>query len=213
MRKIDMQTWSRRPHYNFFSNFDHPHFNMCAPIDLSRFYPYVKQHKLPFTLAFVYVLTRTANAIPEFRYRIQSGEVVEHEIVHPSATILVDEDLFTFCTFKYDPDFTLFAKKGLEKIAYMKDHLSLEDELEDDVLYMTAIPWVSFTSFTHPMQLHPADSIPRFAWGKYEVVGEAMKMPLSVQGHQAVMDGFHMGRFYLEIQKLLDTPELVLVSD
>ena len=31
-------------------------------------------------VATVYVITRAANAIPEFRYRIRGGEVVEHEI-------------------------------------------------------------------------------------------------------------------------------------
>jgi chloramphenicol O-acetyltransferase type A len=75
---------------------------------------------------------------------------------------------------------------------------------------MTAIPWVSFTSFMHPMHLHPADSVPRFAWGKFFEDGTLLKMPLSVQGHHALMDGIHMGRFYAEVQDYLDHPSLVL---
>jgi chloramphenicol O-acetyltransferase type A len=210
MRKIDMQTWPRRDHFQFFRQFDHPHFNMCANVDLSKFYPFVRQHQLPFTVTFVYILTRTANAIPEFRHRIRSEEVVEHEVVHPSITLLVKDDLFAFCTFLYDQDFTIFAKNALEKIAYVKEHPGLINELDDEVLYMSPIPWVSFTSFTHPMQLHPADSIPRFAWGKYEADRDTMKMPLSVQGHHAVMDGIHMGKFYALIQSFLDEPEIML---
>jgi chloramphenicol O-acetyltransferase type A len=66
----------------------------------------------------VYVLSRAANAIPEFRYRIRAEKVVEHEIVHPSTTILTDEDLFSFCIFNYIEDFSLFAARAAEQIAY-----------------------------------------------------------------------------------------------
>ncbi len=211
MRYIDMQTWSRREHFKVFSTLDYPHFGMCANVDLTTFHPYVKQRGLSFTVATVYVIARAANAIPEFRYRIRPGEVVEHEIVHPSGTILVDEDLFTFCTFDYVEDFSEFAPRAAERIAYVREHLSLEDEPgRDDWLFMTSIPWVSFTSFMHPLHLHPADSVPRFAWGKFFEDGEFLKMPLGAQGHHALMDGLHMGRFYAEVQDYLHHPDSVL---
>jgi chloramphenicol O-acetyltransferase type A len=211
MRTIDMQTWSRREHFKIFSAFDHPHFGLCANVDLTTFYPVVKQRGISFTVAIVYVLARAANAIPEFRYRIRGGEVVEHEIVHPSATILTDEDLFSFCTFDYIENFSEFAARAAERIAYVKEDPTLKDEPgQDDLLFMTAIPWVSFTSFMHPMHLQPADSVPRFAWGKFFEDGEFLKMPLSVQAHHALMDGIHMGRFYAKVQDYLRHPGFVL---
>jgi chloramphenicol O-acetyltransferase type A len=211
MRKIDLQTWSRREHFKVFSAFDHPHFNMCANVDLTAFYPYAKERGISFNVATVYIIARAANAVPEFRYRIRAGEVVEHEVVHPSTTILTNEDLFSFCTLDYTADFFLFAARAKEKIAHTKEHLSLEDKPgRDDLLFMTAIPWVSFTSFMHPMHLKPADSIPRFAWGKLFEAGKHLKMPLSVQGHHAIMDGIHMGRFYEKAQEYYTKPEAVL---
>jgi chloramphenicol O-acetyltransferase type A len=159
----------------------------------------------------VYVLARAANAIPEFRYRIRDGEVVEHEIVHPSTTILTNEDLFTYCTINYTEDFPSFGTRAAERIAYVKEHPTVENEPgQDDVLYMTAIPWVSFTSFMHPLDLDPVDSVPRFAWGKFFEDGELLKMPLSVQAHHALMDGIHMGRFYTKVQNYLHHPGSVL---
>jgi len=211
MRKIEMQTWPRREHFKLFSAFDHPHAGMCANVDLTTFYPVVKQRGFSFTVALVYVLARAANAIPEFRYRIRAREVVEHEIVHPSGTILVDEDLFTFCTFDYVEDFSDFAARAAERIAYVQEHPTLGDEPgRDDLLFMTAIPWVSFTSVMHPMHLDPADSVPRIAWGKFFEDGELLKMPLGVQGHHALMDGIHIGRFYAEVQDYLQQPGVVL---
>ena len=211
MRKIDLQTWSRRDHFEKFNQFDHPHFGLCANVDLTAFYPFVKGRDFSFTVAIVYLIARTANAIPEFRQRIRAGEVVEHDIVHPSATILVDEELFSFCYFEYYQDFMAFAPRAAEQIAHVKKHPTLEDEPgQDDLLFMTAIPWVSFTSFMHPLHLNPPDSIPRIGWGKYFQEGERMKMPLSVHAHHALMDAIHLGRFYKQMQDYLDHPEAVL---
>ncbi len=207
MREIDMRTWPRREHFELFNTFNHPHFNMCANVDLTAFFPFVQQRGVTFTVGIVYVISRAANATLEFRYRIRADKVVEHDIVSPSVTILVDNDLFSFCTIDYLEDFTEFAIKAAETISHVKQHLTLKNEPgRDDLLFMTALPWVSFTSFTHPMNFHPADSVPRFAWGKFFEEGGSLKMPLSVQGHHAVMDGLHMARFYAELQEYLDHP-------
>src|SRR5690606_28011801 len=85
---------------------------------------------------------------------------------------------------------------------------TLEVEADrDDLLFTTSIPWVSFTSFAHPTHLHPADSIPRLAWGKRFEAGDALKMPLSVQGHHALMDGLHMGQYFERVQACRSEPE------
>ena len=211
MRKVEIQAWSRREHFELFNTFNHPHFNLCANVDLTGFHPYIKEHGLSFTAAIIYVISRAANAIPEFRYRMRDDEIVEHETVSPSVTILVENGLFSFCTIDYSPDFAEFAARAARLIAAVKDHPTLKDPPgRDDLLFMTAIPWVSFTSFTHPMKLHPADTIPRFAWGKYFAEGEFLKMPLSVQGHHALMDGIHMGKFYTAVQDLLHCHDFTL---
>ena len=214
MRYIDMQTWSRRNHFKVFSSFNHPHFSMCVNVDVTAFYPFVKRNGYSLTVSMVYVISRASNAIPEFRQRIRGDQVVEHEIVSPSFSILTDVDLFSFCAVEYAEDFSEFARRAEKNIADVKAHPDLEANPEkDEMLYMTSIPWVSFTSFTHPMQFHPADSIPRFAWGKYFQDGDTLKMPLSVQGHHAVMDGIHVGRFYETVQDYLHHPEIVLGAE
>lgn len=44
MRHVNMEAWPRRQHFDFFRAFDHPHFSMCANVDLTTFYGVVKQH-------------------------------------------------------------------------------------------------------------------------------------------------------------------------
>ena len=211
MRHINLETYPRHEHFEVFRTFEIPHFNICANVELTAFYSYVKEHAISLNLATVYVLTRGANALPEFCYRIRGEEVVEHEIVHPSSTIMGENEVFSFCTMEYCENFRDFVVRNAEKIASVRKRPRLlgEDQERDDLLFMTAIPWVSFTSFMHPLSL-PADSVPRFAWGKLFEEGDSMKMPLSVQGHHAVMDGLHMGRYYEIVQEYFQKPEEVL---
>jgi len=211
MRKIDMETWPRRQHFQFFNHFDYPHAGLCANVDITAFYPFVKEGGHSFTVATTYLLARAANAVPEFRQRIRGEEVVEHDVVHPSPTFLTDDGLFSFCTIPYSDDFRLFAERAAEQIAAVKAQRVLENEPgQDELLYMTSMPWVSFTSLLHPIHMHPVDSVPRIAWGKFFQDGEILKMPLAVQGHHALMDGVHMGRYYALVEEYLSQPAAVL---
>jgi chloramphenicol O-acetyltransferase type A len=211
MRQIHIETWGRKEHFNLYKGFTNPHLNLTANIDLTAYFPFVKQMNLTINIALIYVLSRTANEIPEFRQRIRDDIVIEHGTVHPSTTIMTSNNLFSFCTFDYDSDFKVFSKSAAEMIAFVKKNRTLEDEPgRDDMLFMTAIPWVSFTNILHPVNLDPPDSFPRIAWGKITEKGERLVMPLSLQAHHGLVDGVHMGRYYEMVQDYLDHPEFVL---
>lgn len=209
MRKIDLQSWPRREHFNLFRQFNHPHFGMCANMDVTAFLPMIKARRYSLTVTVAYVIARASNSIRAFCRRIREDDVVEHEIVHPSFTILVDDELFSFCSVEYQRDYEAFACGAAQAIAEVRARPSLKIPERDDLLYMSVIPWVSFTSFMHPMQYHPQDSVPRFAWGKIFDQGGRLQMPVAVQGHHALMDGIHVGRFYERMQDCLSWPDAV----
>ncbi len=210
MHTINLNTWSRREHFEIYRSYDHPHFSLSANVEVGAFVPALKRRRVSFTVAMTYVIARAANSIPEFRYRIRGEGVVEHDVVHPSTTILTQGDAFSFCTMEYKADFAAFAAGAAERIAAVQAQPVLEDAPgQDDLLFMTSIPWVSFTSFTHPTHLERGNSVPRFAWGKFFEEGGGLKMPLSVQVHHALMDGLHVGRFYQAVEKMLGKPEVV----
>jgi chloramphenicol O-acetyltransferase type A len=210
MRTIDIETWSRREHFELFSAYGYPHWGLCANVDMTAFYPFIKQNGYSLTIAIVYMITRVSNSIPEFRYRIRDDKVIEHEVVNPGFTFLTEEDTFSFCFVNYAEKFLEFTTRAEEGIAYVKENPWVKQVPQDDVIYMTAIPWVSFTSFLHPMRLQPEDSIPRFVWGKIFEEDGQLKMPLGVQGHHALLDGIHAGKFYEGLQKNLSQPEKIL---
>lgn len=211
MKFIDIENWKRKDHYNFFRQFSYPHFNICGNLDITKFHKYIKENEIPFYLSTVYFAAKTANSIKELRYRIREDKVVEHEAVHPSFTVMAENDVFSFCTVKFIDGFSNFKANALEEMEKVKSDARIEDEPgRDDLLYITSIPWISFTSVTHPIHLSPVDSVPRIAWGKYFEENGKIKLPLSVQAHHALVDGMHVGQYFIAIQELLDNPERYL---
>lgn len=211
MKFIDMENWNRRNHFDYFRQLDYPHFSICANVDITNFYKYIKENQLPFFISVLYASTMTANSIKEFKFRIREENVVEHETVSPSFTVMAKDEVFSFCTSSFIESFKDFKSNTLKEIDRVKDNINIEDETgRDDLLYITSIPWVSFTNITHPIQMNPVDSIPRISWGKFFEENGRLKLPLSVQAHHALVDGVHVGQFFNVFQEILDNPERYL---
>lgn len=209
MRTIEFDDPHRRKHFDFFRRLDQPHFSATASVEISPLLSYIKDKEIAFTPALVYCVTRVGNSLPAFRQRIRGDAVVEHDIVHPSLTVLTDvSSVFSFCHMHYQPGFSAFVADARRRMERMKTEPSFEDEEgRDDYLYLSAIPWVSFTSISHAMHYSPPDSMPRIAWGKYVADGDRISMPLSVQAHHALVDGRDMGRYFEAIEELVQHPE------
>ncbi|MFT4758293.1 MAG: chloramphenicol O-acetyltransferase type A [Paraglaciecola sp.] len=213
MKKIHFQHPHRQAHFEFFNNMNHPYFNICANVELTEFIPFLKDKKIPFTPSIVYLISKTANSIKEFRWRIQEKKVVEHAVVHPSFSVYTEvADVFSFCEVEHQDAFPAFVNDAQKRMEEMRQNPSFSDKNgRDNCLFLSSIPWVSFTGFQHAMQAHPTDSVPRIVWGKYFEENGKIKMPLSVQVHHAVVDGQHVGQFFQEFERLAQ--ELTQVSD
>jgi chloramphenicol O-acetyltransferase type A len=209
MKTVSFDHPHRRKHFDFFREMNHPHFCVCAPVEVAPWVKYVKERGHRLTTSLVYLLARAANDQPEFRRRIRGDEVVEHELVHPSFAVPTSgTDVFSFCEVRFGEDFAAFRERTEQRMAAMRDTPSFEDEPgRDDFLFLSALPWVAFTAVTHPMSYHPTDSVPRITWGKIQEQGDRMPMPLSVQVHHALVDGVHVGRFFTRVEELAANPE------
>lgn len=211
MKILDIETWERRNHYNHFKGLDYPHFNICGNVDITQFYRFIKENKSSFFISFLYVSVKTANNIKEFRYRIRENKVVEHELVSPSFTMMTSKEVFSFCTAEFIDNYNEFVVNTSREIEIRKNLVNVEDEPgRDDLLYITSIPWISFTHINHPIHMSPVDSIPRISWGKFFEENGNIKLPLSVQAHHALVDGVHVGQYFNSIQEILRYPEKYL---
>lgn len=209
-RRLDLESWPRRRHFEFFKDYQQPFFNLCAEVDVSRLHVASRAEGGPsFFLASLYLSLRAANEIEPFRYRIRGDTVVVHEPIHGGSTVLRRDQTFGFAYFDYRPAFAAFAARAadvLEAAGAMSGRLEPRPE-RDDLIHYSVIPWVRFTSFAHARRLPVADSIPKIVFGRHVQEAGARRMPVSVEVHHALMDGLHVGQFLDRFQSYLDDPE------
>lgn len=215
-RVIDFAAWSREEHYRFFREYGLPFFSITCPVDVLPLRQALRERQVSFTVGLLYVIARAANAVPQFRQRIREEAPVEHELVHPGVTVLAAGDTFRFALCRYDEAFAPFSREASRAIETARTAASLvpdaDDDLldRDDLLYCTALPWIHFTGFFHPLRLDPSDSVPRIAWGRFEERGTRLVMPLNIQAHHALIDGVHVARFVEHVEQLIRDIDSVL---
>jgi len=187
---------------------DYPQYNICADVDLSILIPYLQSQRLSVFKTVLYVVCRAANSVVELRHRMRGDQVIEHDTVNPSFTVLTDDKRFGFCAVEYTEKMGVFLERVGEGIAAAKTHPVLTDEPgRDDYLFISSLPWIRFTSISHPIHMHPADSVPRITWGKHQTENGKISMPLSIQVHHALVDGYHVGQYFNLMQEMFDQPE------
>ncbi len=186
---------------------NHPHYCICANVDITNLRSYLKEREISFTPVIVYLISRVANEMPPFRQRIRGEKVIEHDQINPSFSVSTKvSDVFSFCEVGYQASAPAFIKSALAQMKKMEENPVFEDQERDDYLFLSSLPWISFTGLTHAMHYHPCDSVPRITWGKYFEEGNKLKMPLSLQVHHALVDGRHIGQYYMRWEALAKDP-------
>lgn len=195
-KEIDLQNWSRLDTYNHFSAFELPFFNICSNIDITPVYQKCKINKQSISLALQYCCLQAANAIDEFKLRILEGRVVQYDVIHAGAIVLLPDNNIRFCMYENTADFSEFEGKAAITRQKVLDARQTEPRSqEQDVIHFSVLPWLSFTSISHPRRLNKADSIPKITLGKFYTSEGRIILPISVEVNHCVMDGYHLGLF------------------
>jgi len=134
-RTIDLDRWPRREHCEFFRGYRFPFFSITTAIDITSLRDTLKERAPSFTIGLVYVLARAANAVPQFRQRIREDEPVEHEIVHPSLTVLCEGDVFRFSLLRNQQSFDQDMASS-NRLLPLHSHLSIgNNQVEGEALF------------------------------------------------------------------------------
>ena len=206
---LDLESWPRRDLFEFFRGYQNPYFNICAQLDITRLMSHLRDRPgVSGSLAYHYFALRIANGIEPFRYRLEGEDsVIIHEVINGGTTVLLPNETFTYAYFDYHEDFHRFITEPGEAIERVRVEGSLKPTMRYDLIYFTTLPWVSFTSFAHARTPGRGESIPRIAFGKFLRGGDRTHLPISVEVHHALMDGLHVGRFFMALEEALAKPE------
>ena len=199
---LDMNKYKRGAHFEYFNGLAYPYVGLTANVDITNLMENVKARKLPFFLTVCYCVSKAANDVPEFKQRIFENQIIEFDYCKSSHTVALEDETYCYCSLDSNMpylDFLHYAKQ--EQEAAKQKRTINEEEFEIyDKLFISSLPWVSYTSIVQPVPI-PADSNPRITWGKYFVQGRKILMPVSVLCHHSLVDGIHIASFYSKLDK------------
>jgi chloramphenicol O-acetyltransferase type A len=210
---LDIETWSRREQFEFFKDYNNPFFNICTNIDVTNLLGLIRDTKgSSFFIAYHFLSIKAANEVEPFRYRLRGDRILVHDRIHAGTTLLLADETFTFVYFDYTEDFQLFHARAKASIEIAKTGAARLDEraAQDDLIYHSVIPWVTFTSISHARKGGGLESVPKIAFGKYREDGDRIRIPVSVEVHHALMDGLHVCRYFEKLESYFSNPRSAL---
>ncbi|HEX8504695.1 MAG TPA: chloramphenicol acetyltransferase [Hymenobacter sp.] len=203
---LDLASWNRREHFAFFSAFEEPFFGLVATVDGTRALAEAQRLGVPFFLYYLHAALRAVNQVEAFRYRIEGGQVYCYDRIHASATIGRPDNTFGFSFIEHHDELADFLPTAKAEIAAVQASEGLrlsEQTSRPDVIHFSALPWVRFTGLSHARSFRHPDSCPKISVGQLYTEGAATLLPVSVNVHHGLADGYHVGQFLAAFQEQL----------
>src|SRR5688572_12422169 len=96
MKKIDIENWKRREHFEFFSKMASPYFGIVTEVDCTIAYEEAKAKNQSFFAYYLHKSMVAVNLVDELKLRIVNGDVVSYETIHAGTTIGRPDGTFGF---------------------------------------------------------------------------------------------------------------------
>ncbi|WP_320170137.1 CatA-like O-acetyltransferase [Maridesulfovibrio sp.] len=205
MEKIDLQTWERTEHFNFFQSMKKCNYDTTVQQDVTALCAYRRQAKdsgreLRLSDIIYFFAMKAVNSIPELRTRVVDGNPVIYDIIHPAFTYIPkDRKLHANVLCRYSPDFREQAA-NFDNARHESDispTLTPRGGDRQNLIYFSIVAGVPFTSASNPWGDCSCDSVPRILFGQIHENDSGKKMlPVSIELLHSLADGQHLAGFY-----------------
>ena len=200
-RLIDMESWPRREFYEHFIKEVVCTYSAVVNIDITnlkgqRLYP-----------AMIWLLTKTVNDMPEFRTSLTPEGLGIYDDMHSMYTVFNKENKnFSDIWSYFSEDYEEFLKRyKADAAAYSKSpRFAPKEGTPPNSFNISMVPWLAFTSFNVHVFGDGKFLLPGFTMGKFFEREGRRFLPLAIQVHHAVCDGYHLGLFVEKLQGYID---------
>ena len=195
---IDIENWERREFYEHFINEVVCSYSVTVDIDITnlkgrRLYP-----------AMIWLLTKTVNEMPEFRTSLRAEGLGIYDSMHPMYTVFNNENKnFSGIWSYFLEDYNEFLKNYEEDAGkYSRStRYTPKAGTPENSFNISMLPWTEFRSVNINVYDEGKFLLPIFTMGKFFERDERRFLPLAIQVHHAVCDGYHVGMFVEKLQK------------
>lgn len=199
---VDIDSWSRKEHFQFFESFDDPTFSLTIELDVTGLATHAEVTGDSLFLCYLHATMSAVNTTDAMKLRILNNEVVRYSTIDGNTTYLNEHQQFGFCELNFNPDAALFmseASRAMSQAKALKENM-LAVKQRQDVIHFSSLPWVNFTQFKHPYHSQSDHSIPKIMFGKIITKGVQKFMPMGITVHHGLVDGIHIGQFLDQLQ-------------
>ena len=203
--EIQMENWARKSHYEHYRNNVRCSYSVTVDIDVSNLLYQIKKRGIKTYPAQIYMLSTIVNQFPEFRMTTNEEHRLGYwEVINPMYTILnADTETFSAVWTKYDCCFDKFYQAYMQDTAqYANGVLFPQDHVPANTFNVSSVPWLDFTAFNLNVSTDGNYFLPIFTIGKYKKENNCTLMPLAIQCHHAVCDGYHVGKFVEALREM-----------
>ena len=208
---IDLNTWPRRPWYDHYLHTIPCTYSMTADVDITEVKAMAKAAGQKLYPTLVYGISQVVNRHEEFRMALNGeGKLGVWDVVFPSYTIFhQDTQRFSNLWTEFSPDYQTFCQAWAEDQRQWGDVDAFAPKPPVENLFnVSCIPWTDFTGFQLNLQKGYDYLPPIITMGKYHCRHGRTVLPVAVQVHHAVCDGFHTARFIEELRQWAQSPDL-----
>lgn len=202
---IEKEKWDRLPYFEHYLN-QKCTFSITANIDITTLMEQLNSKGIKLYPSFIYMVTRIVNAHKEFRTCFNDEGVLGYwEKMIPSYTIFHnDNKSFSSIWTEFSDDFNVFYQNYEDDVKQYGDVKGLftKENVPKNSFNISSIPWVSFTGFNLNINNNDGYLLPIITGGKYFNLEDKILLPISLQVHHAVCDGYHASTFIDELQQL-----------
>ena len=196
-RKIEIENWDRREFYEHFINEVVCTYSVTVNLEITslkgqRLYP-----------AMIWLLTKTVNEMPEFRTSLTKEGLGIYDSMHPMYTVFNEENKnFSGIWSYFAEDYGTFLKHYEADVREYSKSTSYAPKkgTPENSFNISMVPWLEFTSCNINVFDDGKFLLPIFTLGKYFERDGKRFLPLSIQVHHAVCDGYHIGLFVEKLQ-------------
>lgn len=201
---IDRETWPRKEYFDHYFSQIPCTYSAVFQLDITRL-RWERQKLYPTML---YHIAGEVNHWKEFRTALNgAGQLGVYDRMRPCYTVFHPEsETFSNLWTEYDPDYQAFCAAYRRDVAQYGSNLGLEGKpnTPENTFPVSMLPWAGFQGFNLNLQKGYDFLLPIFTMGKYQEENGRTLLPLAVQVHHAVCDGFHLCRFVNGLQERLE---------